>query len=128
MYEFDFDPRAEVLRIVMRGAWSLDTVARFAADVFAKGAEIRKAHDGFAILTDASNCPVPSSEVVAALSDVMIRGSSINPAPNATVLSIAFTAIESRSVLIPANYRIFFDRDEAMAWIEAEWVRRRAGR
>lgn len=125
MYGFDFDARTQVLHITMRGFWSLDLVARFAADAFAKGAQIRRSHDGFAVLSDARECPVQSGDVAAALSEVSLRSSAVNPAPNASVVSSSLLAIQGRRVLTPPNYRIFLDYDEAVGWIDAEWVRRR---
>jgi hypothetical protein len=126
VYDLHFDPGERVLYIRMHGFWSAELLARFGAEVFAAGARIREQHDGFAILTDARACPVQSGEVAAGLHDLSLRSAAMNPAPIATVVSSALVALQGRRVLTPSNYRVFVDYGEALAWIDAAWVRRDA--
>ena len=107
-----------LLRIAMRGSWTIDTVEgyrravlRAAEGMIAAGC----AQDGILALVDARQGDVMQQDVVAAYRD---RLSSDNLAPRrlATLVSSSLLKRQVERIAVP-NQRLFTDESDAMAWL-----------
>ncbi len=126
MYEIDFDPVRKLLVLRTEGFWSLGTLAAFAAAALARGAIARARYGRYAILADSRKLPVQSAEVARALDAVVSKSLALSDAPYACVVGSMLVKLQAERVLNRPNCRVFLDMDEATAWLDQEWVQRRA--
>jgi hypothetical protein len=126
MFDIRFDPERRILHLECHGWWTLGTLAAFSTAVLAKGTATRLRYGQFAVMNDVRHMPVQSAEVSTGLSMLMGKSAAITTAPFASVTSSSLAKLQAERVLKAPNTRVFLDWDQANAWLDAEWVQRRA--
>ena len=114
------DVPRNMVRVTMRGHWSLGTIADYRAAVGAAVTALRakgcKGRD-IAALVDARELTAQSQDAIADYRQSMIREEFL-PRKLATVLSSALFKRQVERIDIP-NQRIFTDPGEALSWLLA---------
>ena len=118
MYEIRYDAAARLLFYRMEGFWTLDTVARFVADLQAATASIRGTPLRFDALCDSTNFPVQSHEVSDALGRVMKAGTKLRTGRTAIAVASTLNKLQAQRALPHPSVRVFLSMDEARAWLQ----------
>ncbi|MET3763110.1 hypothetical protein [Sphingomonas sp. UYEF23] len=125
MYDIRFDATRRVFVITSVGFWTLGTLASFSAATVAQGMAMRVRYGPYAVLNDARDYPIQSSQVAHGLELLMAQSLKITSGPVVTVVNKALNKMQAERVLNAPNSRVFLDWDEANAWLEQEWVSKR---
>ncbi len=112
------DPAHSLVRIVMRGHWTLETIDAYEEAVNAAGRALRAAgcrREDFIGLVDVRDGGPQSQEVVARFRERMDREER-RPRRLATIVNSALLKRQVDRIAIP-NQRMFSDEAEAIAWL-----------
>lgn len=111
-------PANGMLRIVMRGHWTLDTVDEYKRAMLAAAGKLVAAGckpDDIIALCDTREHGPQSQDVVARFKQ-MLGGDGFAPRRLATVTSSALLKRQVERIAV-ANQRLFTDEAEALAWL-----------
>ncbi len=117
-YEIAIDPERKLVRVAMRGHWSLGTVRVYKQDILAAVGKLRSAGCAageIVALVDIRDGGAQSQEVIAAYKDDL-AGPDLVPRRLATLVSSALFRRQVERIAIP-NQRFFTDGTEALAWL-----------
>jgi hypothetical protein len=118
MYEISFDEQTRILMLKLSGFWDLAMVQRYMVDVTAEAERSERRFGAFSILTDNSDFPVQSFEVMNALiaftKNAMERHRDQRVA---ITVSSALSKMQVMRVSDGPNVRIFNDRAAAIGWL-----------
>ncbi len=117
-FEITAHPEHCLLRITMRGFWTVATIDEYRRAVRAAGARLLAAgcaSGSIVALVDVRDGGVQQQEVVAAYRERM-GGDELAPHRLATLVSSALLKRQVERIAL-ANQRLFTDEAEAMAWL-----------
>ena len=112
------DPARNLIRVVMRGYWTLGTIDAYEQALVAAGIAMRAAgcrREDFLALVDARDGGPQSQDVVSQYRDRLGREERL-PRRLATLVSSALLKRQVDRIAIP-NQRMFTDEAEALAWL-----------
>jgi hypothetical protein len=124
MYRLDHDAVANIFHISAKGFWDVPTAVAFGAACVAKGGAIRLRHGHFAILIDARNFPIQSQAVAHVTGLLLAEARLLTNGPVAFVAGAMLNKLQIDRLFSGERVRSFLDRDQAVAWIDAEWTDR----
>lgn len=120
-YDIRFDPDRRILYLRLSGFWTIATVIRFAAELLVRATAARARHRRFATFSDSSAFPVQSTQVAQYFERIMARGIAMDIGPTAIVVASHLNKLQAERVFRPDRVRVFTDRTQAEAWLDANW-------
>ena len=117
-YEFKVSPEARLLRITLRGQWTLAHVERYDRDRTACLVETGWRSGTFNCLIDLRGTGVQSQEVAAAQSKALAQ-MPIAPRQFAVLIESMLAKHQANRVSDHLRRRFFADESEALAWLSA---------
>ncbi len=117
-FTISIDPARNLVRVVMRGHWTLGTIDAYEQALMVAGAAMRDAgvrREDFLALVDARDGGPQSQEVVTQYRERLGRKEML-PRRLATLVSSALLKRQVDRIAIP-NQRLFTDEAEAIAWL-----------
>lgn len=117
MFKFDFDPDLVLLRIVQSDYWEMEEFQRFAAEYRNWHRLIGQRHPSYRVISDCTDFPVQSAEVGAAFAQFSEEIMADIQGRFAILAKSMMNKMQAKRAIPQPNVQVFFDRDEAMAWL-----------
>ncbi len=120
MYSIAYDEQRRQVTATLRGFWNPDTVARYAADLFAVIGRIDRSRGPFHMLARSAELAIQSPETVKAFNEFMAEFEQRSTGRVAITVGTMLNKIQASRALANHRIRIFVDEDEALAWLSEE--------
>lgn len=118
-YSFEYDPGRNLVRVMMRDFWTLETVREFAAAAGAKAHAVRAIRDDYDVLVDSRAFPVQSNEVADLLPTVANAGLALTSGRTASVVGSYLNKLQAERTQTHPRFGIFMTMEAAEAWLAA---------
>ncbi len=116
-YDIRFDEQRGLLKLTLRGFWSLGTLDAVRTELVEVAARVRQQHSSFPVLSDSSAFAVQSVEVADRLGELMLAGAQVNSGRVAIVVGSILNKKQAERALQAPNLRVFVDKEEALEWL-----------
>ena len=126
-FEIAVDERAGIVRLVLRGFWTLADFQAFEAGLSDSVGRARRHHAVIGLFSDSTAFKIQSSEVGDAFARAMGLGDSVHSGPSAIVVGSMLNKFQAERALGSSRVRIFTDFDEAERWVGTELAKARGG-
>jgi len=127
-FEIDVDEKAGVVRMVLRGFWTLADLHAFGAQLAEAVGRAARRHAIFALISDSTGFKIQSAEVSEAFGRMMGAGNRVHAGPSAIVVGSALNKLQAERLLGSPRVRIFTDFDAAVRWVDTALAEARASK
>ena len=120
MHSIEFDEQLVLVRVKLKGYWTLAEHSAFEAELSALVQEIAKRHRHFRLLSDGREFAVQSPEITGAMAEAFVRVAKDNRGATAIVAGSVLAKMQVERVMPFPHVRGFLDIEQAQAWVLGE--------
>jgi hypothetical protein len=117
VYRVEYHPGANRVTISVRGFWTVEDIAPFAAAVGAKAQEARAIRDDFDVLIESLDFPVQANSVADLMTSVMRGGMALTSGRAAIVVASQLNKLQADRTLAHPRLKVFLSLADAEAWL-----------
>lgn len=117
MFQVEYDARANLLTLTVKGFWQPDDVAAFAASVGAKVQEVIAIRTDFDVIVESLNFPVQAIDVADLLINIMRGGMAHTNGYAAIVVGSHLNKVQAERTLVHPRVRVFLAVADAKQWL-----------
>ncbi|UVO50460.1 hypothetical protein M0208_07995 [Sphingomonas sp. SUN019] len=116
-YSIAFDRPNGLMRIAVRGLWTMQTVAAFIGEGLAATAAAHRTHPIYDTLVDARDFPVQAAQVTDGLAEIFRVGMESNAGRTAIVSQSHLGKMQGDRLNPNPRQKIFLAEADAIAWL-----------
>lgn len=117
MFQVEYDARANLLTLTVKGFWQPDDVVAFAASVGAKVQEVIAIRTDFDVIVESLDFPVQAIDVADLLINIMRGGMAQTSGYAAVVVGSHLNKVQAERTLVHPRVRVFLARADAKRWL-----------
>lgn len=117
MFQVEYHPHVNCLRLYISGFWTPDDVTAFAARVGAKAQEARAIRPDFDVIVESLEFPVQVNDVADLLVNIMRGGMAMTSGRAAVVVGSLLNKMQAERTLVHPRVRVFLTIDDGRRWL-----------
>jgi hypothetical protein len=115
-YTIQFETELRLMRATLSGFWNIQTVSAFLTEIEEKESKLKAAGKPYFVMTDLTEFPVQTREVVDELEHHLKAWSNAGSF-SAIISSSALAELQVKRIAVGGNRRYFTSKNDAMDWL-----------